>query len=126
MNITSTTTYFAAAIFVVGLSGSAFASDYDTSADHNHGGNTSDTSYPMNMAKGNPQKEQMMKAMQAEMQTIIDTEDKAKRQALFTAHKEKMQGMKGMMQNNMQGDCNGKAGMMEKGSKPIDHQAETD
>ena len=128
---TMLTTLISTTALIAGLSISAYAGNgsdsHDSHKDHNHTGQTTDH----DAKKAMPMKGMMqerMKAMQAEMQTIIDTEDKAKRQALFTAHKAKMQGMMGMMQN-MHGDCNSKMDMkdMKKaGSKDIDHQAETD
>jgi len=103
----------------VGLSINAYAVDYDSSADHNHGGMLSDENMKMraDMARQGNMPDQM-KTMRAQMQAIVDTDDKAKRLALFTAHKQKMQGM----MKNMQGNCNN----MKKGKSTINHQGETD
>lgn len=89
---------------------SAYA-DSDTDTNHSTMHETGKSGMP---------NEGMMKAMQAEMQTIINTEDTAKRKALFAAHKEKMQGMMGMMQAN----CNNKLSMVK--TTAPDHQGETD
>jgi len=95
-------------VLTAGLSMNAYAdSDTNHSTMHETG-------------KSGMPNEGMMKAMQAKMQTIINTEDTSKRKALFAAHKEKMQGMMGMMQAN----CNNKGSMAK--TKAPDHQGETD
>ncbi len=119
----------ASTILALSFSMNVFAADYDTSADHNHGGLSSDENMKMRHNMGMQGKMPMqggmkarMEAMQAEMQAIVNTQDRAKRQAMFTAHKQKMKGMMGMMQK-MHGDC--KPGM--KGAKSsLDHQGEAD
>ncbi len=124
------TTLVPAMILITGLSMSAYADSehkHVAKDDHSHSEMAAGHDSKMAMHKKGGMQENM-KAMQAEMQTIIDTEDKAERQALFTAHKEKMKSKMEMMQS-MHGDCHGKDGMksmMKKGTKTIDHQAETD
>ena len=99
--IHSITTLILSSFVIVTLSmGSASAGD----ADHNHGDKDEPSMHAMPAveatAHNDENKQDMMTAMQAEMQAIIDTEDKAKRQALFSAHKEKMQGMMKKMQHH--------------------------
>ena len=127
-----------AGTLVSGLAMNAYATDYDSSSDHKHGGMSSDENMQMRaggmkMSGKTPMQGDMqsrMKAMrakmQAEMQAIVNTDDKAKRQAMFAAHKQKMQGMMNRMQN-MHGDCNpSMKGMMNKGKTAVGHQGETD
>lgn len=97
---TSLTTLISVAVLALGLSIGAYAAEAN-----NH---TAETGKKMDM----PMKAKMA-TMQAEMQTIIDTEDTAKRKELFEAHKAKMQGMMGMMQK-MHSDCHGKHEMKDK------------
>jgi hypothetical protein len=94
---TSLTTLISVPLLAAALSMGAYANEAGSHAEH-----STEASKKMDM----PMQEKM-KAMQAEMQAIIDTEDTAKRKELFTAHKEKMKGMMGMMQK-MHGDCHGK------------------
>ena len=108
--ITTLATMASVIILTAGLSVSVYA-DSDTDTNHSTMHQTSKTSMP---------NQGMMKAMQSEMQAIINTEDSTKRKALFVAHKDKMQGMMKMMPGN----CNNKQMMGKK--KEIEHQGETD
>ena len=109
-------------VLALALSFNAFAdAGYNSDTDHDHVGNTSGehtSGKPSMMGKMNA----MRAKMQAEMQAIINTEDKAKRQAMFAAHKEKMKGMMSMMQNMQGSDCN----KMQHGKSTIGHQGEAD
>ncbi|HHL18931.1 MAG TPA: hypothetical protein ENJ33_04280 [Thiothrix sp.] len=99
------TTLISVPLLAMSLSMGAYANE----AEHaGHAGHTDEAGKKMDM----PMQEKMkaMRAkMQAEMQTIIDTEDTAKRKELFAAHKEKMKGMMGMMKK-MHGGCGGMHG----------------
>jgi hypothetical protein len=114
MKIKILSALLSATILTAGLSLNALA-DYDSDTDHDHTSKNSETH-----SSPNPMQEKM-KAMQAEMQAIIDTEDTARRKAMFAAHKTKMMGM----MQNMKGNC-GKGMMMQHDKPEIDHQAETD
>ena len=110
-----------ATILTAALSMNTYAdSSYNSDTDHDHVASSSHEHTSDNPMSG--KMKAMREKMQAEMQTIINTEDKAKRQAMFAAHKKKMKGMMGMMQKMHAADCN----KMKHGKSDVNHQGESD
>jgi hypothetical protein len=87
MKTTSLVTLISVPLLAAVLSMGAYANEHAE-----HAGHADEAGKKMDMPMNDK-----MKAMQAEMQAIIDTEDMTKRKELFAAHKEKMHGMMGKM-----------------------------